>query len=187
MTYASTLPGLLLAFTLGAAAAVGCGSSTTSSTTTGGTTTTSTTGATGGGGAGGGDTTSTTTSGSTGGGGAGGGACVPGKSVTFSGDVYPILQQSCSGFEGCHHLLLQSPAGAISWLVNQPSAQCDGRTLVAPGHPEGSYLIDKLRDQNLCPDTVPMPKSGLAGPWQPLPEEQIQTFADWICAGAKSD
>ncbi|MFO0756406.1 MAG: hypothetical protein U0359_07940 [Byssovorax sp.] len=184
MTFASsTFARFFVPLSLAAVIALGCGGSGSSSTST----TSGTTGTTG---AGGGATTTGSggSGGGSGGSGTGGsGACVPQKAATFSGDVYPILQQSCSGVEGCHQLLVKTPANAYGWLVGQPADCPDGRSIVDPGHPEKSYLIDKLKDQDLCMDSSPMPKKAIMGPFVPLPDAQIQAFSDWICAGAKDD
>jgi hypothetical protein len=111
------------------------------------------------------------------------------RAVTFSGSVWPILMTSCAGLEGCHGPIFHSPATAYDFLAHQPASECtDGRRLASPGHPERSYVIDKLTDTALCGDGVPMPKSGLApGAWTPLPDDQIQAIYDWICQGAKND
>jgi hypothetical protein len=112
-----------------------------------------------------------------------------GKPSTFSGDVWPIVMTSCAGREGCHGPIFQMPSTAYDFLAHQPASECsDGRRIVSPGHPESSYVVDKLTDTALCGDGVPMPKSGLApGAWTPLPDAQIQAIYDWICLGAKDD
>lgn len=112
-----------------------------------------------------------------------------GSPSSFSGDVWPIVMTSCAGREGCHGPIFQTPATAYDFLAHQPASECtDGRRIGSPGHPERSYVIDKLTDTDLCGDGVPMPKSGLAtGAWNPLPDAQIQAIYDWICQGAKDD
>jgi hypothetical protein len=102
--------------------------------------------------------------------------------ASFSADVQPILTASCAsaachtGFMPAEGLRLDEGV-AYGELVGVISSQCAGRALVAPGAPESSYLVDKLRGINLCSGTR-MPKSG------PLPAAQIQTMVDWIAQGA---
>jgi hypothetical protein len=100
-----------------------------------------------------------------------------GASPSFARQVATILS-GCSGPE-CHR------AGfAYTSLVNAPS-QRDGcamtKLLVVPGSLEESYLMNKLTGIGMCPGTVRMPFGGA------LPADEIQTIADWICAGAQDD
>ncbi|WP_437939750.1 cellulose binding domain-containing protein [Sorangium sp. So ce341] len=189
----------------------GGGTTTTTTTTTAGTggggegggTTTTTTAGTGGGGEGGagGGTTTTTTTGTGGEGGAGGGsttagtggappldpACGP-DTATFA-DVAPILVKSCAN-QFCHGNPT-SPAGrldlreaaAVGALVNQDAGSCSSeKALVVPFMPSSSYLMNKLKDVGLCdPDESSMP------PGSSLPEAELKTINDWICAGAPGD
>jgi hypothetical protein len=117
-----------------------------------------------------------------------GGACTAcGSIVSFSGDVVTIFTQRCS--DGmCHSgrrpaagMDLSSAAAAHASLVGVPGDCSDGRLRVAPGDPDRSYLIDKLRGRNLCRG-VQMPNRGEA-----LPESQILLIEDWICGGARND
>ncbi len=111
-------------------------------------------------------------------------SCAPhtGHDVTLSRDVEPILTSSCSG-EYCHGLSMTSPARTYAFLVNQYSLECDdARPLVAPGDPEHSYLVDKIRGTHLCAGH-PMPR----GIGNRLSPDQIRTVTDWICEGALDD
>ncbi|WP_438000053.1 cellulose binding domain-containing protein [Sorangium sp. So ce185] len=197
--------GTTTATTTGAGGEGGAGGGTTTTTTTGaggdgGGTTTTTTAGTGGGGEGGagGGTTTTTTTGTGGDGGAGGGsttagtggappldpACGP-DTATFA-DVAPILVKSCAN-QFCHGNPT-SPAGrldlresmAVGALVNQDAGSCSSeKALVVPFMPSSSYLMNKLKDVDLCdPDESSMP------PGSSLPEAELKTINDWICAGA---
>ncbi|WP_437318964.1 cellulose binding domain-containing protein [Sorangium sp. So ce385] len=179
----------------------GGGSTTTTTTGTGGeggaTTTTTTTG-TGGEGGGSTTTTTTTTTGAGGEGGAGGGsttagtggappvdpACGP-DTATFA-DVEPILVKSCAN-QFCHGNPTSPAAGldlrasaAVGALVNQDAGSCSSeKALVVPFMPSSSYLMNKLKDVGLCdPDESSMP------PGSSLPEAELKTINDWICAGA---
>lgn len=107
------------------------------------------------------------------------------KAISFASDVAPRLKEGCSG--ACHQGAFETPEGIYGYLVGQAAGQCaDGRLNVAPGDPEGSYLIDKITNQDLCAGK-PMPKSLGNGEWMPLPSEDIQVVYDWICSGAKND
>jgi hypothetical protein len=101
-----------------------------------------------------------------------------GASPRFSLDVAPVLR-SCVHGETCH------PSGwNYANLVNAPTRRdpCQPpRVLVSPGAPAESYLLDKLTGVGMCPGSQRMP----IGP--PLAPSQIQTIADWICAGAPDD
>ncbi|MGK3985077.1 cellulose binding domain-containing protein [Sorangium sp. So ce136] len=148
-------------------------------------TTTTTAGVGGAGGEGG----ATTTAGVGGAGGEGGGsssdpACGP-DTAAFA-DVQPILQRSCTGCHGSP----AAPAGldlsatmAVGALVDQDARSCSSEhALVVPFMPSSSYLMNKLNDTGLCdPDESRMP------PGTPLPEADIKTINDWICAGAPAD
>jgi hypothetical protein len=106
--------------------------------------------------------------------------------VSFAADVEPFLAQSC-GTTSCHKGV--SPKGALNTevgkaydeLVDVDSVQCMGnKKLIAPGDPAGSYVMDKVLNQNLCSGKKMPPSASLAA-------EKIQLLADWICAGALND
>ena len=107
----------------------------------------------------------------------GGDACVPSVSRDYLNDVAPILS-SCHG-EVCHGgAFLQ--ASQLQTLIGAPAAECCGtRELIAPGHPDQSYVLDKVRGNRLC-SGARMP---LGGPY--LSAEQVQILSDWICEGAR--
>ena len=108
------------------------------------------------------------------------------SAIRFASDVAPRLKEGCSG-GACHQGAFETPEGIYGYLVGQAAGQCqDGRLNVAPGDPEGSYLIDKITNQDLCAGK-PMPKPLGNGDWMPLPSEDIQVVYDWICSGAKND
>jgi hypothetical protein len=110
------------------------------------------------------------------------GVSCSGASPGFAADVTPIFTQSCGGAELCHH-------GASSpWpytdLVDAPVQRdgcMPGGVLVSPGRLDASYLVNKLTGVGMCDHTEQMPIG------RSLPAAQIQTIADWICAGAKND
>lgn len=94
--------------------------------------------------------------------------------VHFAKDVGPILA-ACTG-ELCH-----LPPGYAD-LVGKPATECcDGRLLVAPFDAAHSYLVDKVRGQNLC--------YGGQMPWgaPPLADADAQAIVRWVCEGAPND
>ena len=101
------------------------------------------------------------------------GACVPLATRSFTRDIVPLFN-SCAG-EVCHSFA----AGAIEQQVGVASIECCGeRQMIEPGHPERSYVLQKLRGENLC--------GGLRMPLEQLPfsASDLQTISDWICQGA---
>ena len=104
-------------------------------------------------------------------------ACIPSVARDYLSDVAPILS-ACHG-EVCHGgAFLQ--ASQLQTLIGAPAAECCGtRALIAPGHPEQSYVLDKVRGDRLC-SGARMP---LGGPY--LSPEQVQILSDWICGGAR--
>lgn len=159
--------------------AAGTGGATSSSTApaTTGATTTATTATAGSGGTDGGPT------------GSGGGmAYVPsgfvcsGKTPSLSNDVVPITSASCTNGASCH-VALHTANGLKNMFVGRLAEECnDGRLMVDPGKPEGSYVIHKITNHNLCAMQPAMPQVGA-----PLPADKIQIIYDWICAGAPSN
>jgi hypothetical protein len=101
----------------------------------------------------------------------------PETRVELARDVEPILLSGCSG-EFCHRLT--SASRAYAFLVNQPSTECDdSRPLVMPGHPERSYVVDKITGRNLCAGH-PMPR----GFENRLSADEVRTISEWIREGA---
>jgi hypothetical protein len=93
--------------------------------------------------------------------------------------VAPILD-SCAGGELCHGFA--SPPFLYGQLVGVAAADgCDSGVLVAPGSLQRSYLLHKLTGAGMCPNTMKMPPGGAVSPGD------IQTIADWICAGAPNN
>lgn len=72
-----------------------------------------------------------------------------------------------------------------SWaaLVNQPADETCGGTLVVPGHPEQSYLVQKLTSDTPC-EGERMPARYEQSPLVPLDPNQIETIRAWISEGA---
>ncbi len=102
--------------------------------------------------------------------------CVPSAERDYEADVAPVLS-ACHG-EVCHGgAFLQR--SQLSRLIGAPSAECCGtRLLIAPGHPERSYVLDKVRGTPVCGGE----RMPFDGPY--LSDAQIQVLSDWICEGA---
>lgn len=117
-----------------------------------------------------------------------GAACVgsscecPGPDVTYTQDIEPIMVDQCTSM-GCHGfpvsqegLDLREGIG-YALLVGMASQQCAGETLVSPGQPDSSYLMNKLLGVDMCSGTR-MPKG------TPLSGAETDLVASWICKGA---
>ena len=76
----------------------------------------------------------------------------------------------------------QDKASVYAALVGQVSAStgCAGKTLVTPGHPEGSLLLTNLLASPPCGRRMPLGAT-------PLPDATIEMIRGWIAAGAKND
>lgn len=101
------------------------------------------------------------------------GTCTKGQTRSFTREIVPLFN-SCAG-EVCHSF----SAGGIARQIGLPSLECcNERLLIEPGHPERSYVLQKLRGTELC-GGARMP---LDHP--PFNESDLQTVSDWICQGA---
>lgn len=120
-----------------------------------------------------------------GGGGGGGGAY-----STISSNIFVPRCATTA----CHSGGPPPPSGvplsldaAFGWsqLVSVPSVQAP-LNLVEPGHPEKSYLVNKLRGTQSSvgglADRMPPPTAG-----DPLTEEEILSIEAWISSGAPND
>lgn len=118
-----------------------------------------------------------------GGGGAGGESSS--DPVSFSEDILPLLDNSCSGSK-CHTKedrlapLNLEPEGAYEHLINVQAEGCE-KVLVVPGDPDQSYLLDKLLGGTVC-DGAQMPLAE-----KPLPDAALGRFVRWICEGAQDN
>jgi hypothetical protein len=98
--------------------------------------------------------------------------------------VFPTCARStCHNIaQGVHDMSL-APGEAYANLVGvapqNPTAQGAGKLRVAPGHPENSFLVDKLRGMLVAGEGERMPR-GL----KRLDALRIQLVQDWIAAGA---
>jgi hypothetical protein len=97
----------------------------------------------------------------------------------FGTEVAPILA-GCAGGELCHGFA--APPALYGQLVGAPAYDgCDAGVLVTPGSLPRSYLLHKVTGIAMCANTQRMPPGGAVSP------ADIQTIADWICAGAPND
>jgi hypothetical protein len=86
---------------------------------------------------------------------------------------------TCHAAPGASGLVLEDGQSHAE-LVDVPSADAAGRTLVVPGDSEGSYLVAKLRgDPGITGFRMP---TGDA-----LDDARLQLVIDWIDAGALDD
>jgi hypothetical protein len=108
--------------------------------------------------------------------------------ATFMKDIAPIFA-SCAL---CHHpgnatlVDLTNPFDPATGIINRPNswAMAPHKVLVVPGHPETSFLIDKVERTDLVLDTEGSPM-----PWNipTLDSVQIMTIRQWITDGAMND
>lgn len=108
--------------------------------------------------------------------------------VRFSTDVQPILTATCAQV-ACHigqfpgQNLDFAPRRAWSELVDVDSEQCPGVKRVAPGAPDASYLMSKLRGEGPCFLGSRMPSV----PNAPLSAADMETIRAWIAQGAPNN
>ncbi len=106
--------------------------------------------------------------------------------LSFAEDILPLLDNSCSGSK-CHTEedreapLGLDPDDAYSHLVDAQAEGCENATLVVPGNPDESYLLNKLLGGSVC-DGAQMPLAD-----KPLPDAATARFVRWICDGAPNN
>lgn len=115
--------------------------------------------------------------------------CAAGATATMA-DVQAIFSKSCGSAGNCHNKANPSaglslmPGNSHGSLVNVDTNSCgDGRKRVLPGEPSESYIIDKVMNKQLCKLGNGM-NSQKMPPGSTLPMADIETIANWICAGA---
>jgi WD40 repeat protein len=97
-------------------------------------------------------------------------------SVSFKAQVAPILVKKCLG---CHHD--RKPAGGLSlstFAALKRGGKTAGDTILEPGDPESSYLIEAVR-----PGASPRMPYKLP----PLSDGEIAILSRWVAEGAKFD
>ena len=96
-----------------------------------------------------------------------------------------IFNEQCAtprchgGFEPQDQLDLED-GQSYKNLVNVPSVQIQDLLLVDPGHPDKSYLINKIEGNNVVGERMPMGKPR-------LPDKDINLIREWIKEGAKNN
>ena len=122
--------------------------------------------------------------------------CVPAKGEDPCANVNSTLQElerhvffptcmrdTChSGPQAEHTLTLlegQSYLNLVGVMPDNLTARFAGKLRVDPGHPENSFILDKLRGTLAPNEGVRMPKD-----LDPIPARQIQLIEAWIAAGA---
>jgi hypothetical protein len=101
--------------------------------------------------------------------------------VTFTADVWPIIENRCAE---CHDSISNPPRMAsdadVDQIVNAPASILE-KVYVIPGDAGNSYLYQKITGQHLIAggDGAPMPNDGTE-----LSHVEVQFFADWIDGGA---
>ena len=126
--------------------------------------------------------------GDTGGGDTGGGDPGGGGPPTLSGDVQPILSNSCA-FSGCHAGAspqegMNLSAGLMhSNTVDVPSME-SGLDRIEPGQPDQSYLVHKIQGTQgtVGGSGVQMPFGGPA-----LSQASIDIIRAWVADGAQDN
>jgi hypothetical protein len=132
-----------------------------------------------------------------GGGGGAGGNCKkpPPATVSFSGNIQPIFNQSCATSTACHvgptagqglQLTTGTSYGAI---VNVPSTEKPKELLVKPGAPDDSYLQQKIEGSpGIAGLQMPQgcPGNPLGGAVCPSADE-ITAIRTWIMECAQNN
>jgi hypothetical protein len=93
-----------------------------------------------------------------------------------------IVTRSCV-FSSCHSGAgaaggLDLKTGAFDHLVNAKSMQVPSKLRVVPGDPDASYLMEKLTSSKPTVGQRMPPNS------DPLPDEELEMFREWIAGGA---
>jgi hypothetical protein len=95
--------------------------------------------------------------------------CAPSNpGVRFQTDVLPV-------FRGCSGELCHAPWSYGTTVGVMSTECCDRRPIVDPGHPDDSYLVQKIRGVDLCGNSSKMGD---------VPPDVIRSIEDWICLGA---
>jgi hypothetical protein len=119
-----------------------------------------------------------------------------GRRASFRADVLPVLVRRC-GAEGCHGeqpthsvpLDLRT-ANVLTSLREHPSKERPTASLIAPGHPARSFLLDKLSGPLERNEGKVMPLDPETGGTQRpsgLEEWTWDVLAPWIARGAPED
>lgn len=109
---------------------------------------------------------------------------VPDPSATFTRVQAEVFTASCA-LSGCHsgpnpQLGMDLSAGkAYAQIVNVRAVE-SSRPRIAPGDPDGSYLVSKVKgDATITGSRMPFGGN--------LPPERVQLLVDWVRRGAPND
>lgn len=109
--------------------------------------------------------------------------------MSFANDVQPIFDEACAK-SMCHNAssrkegLDLSAGNAFEQIVNHASKQCNGAKIrIRPGNPDDSYLLDKMRDEDLCGNSKQMPPPTDT----PLFNGEVGLIERWVCQGAENN
>lgn len=114
-----------------------------------------------------------------------------GGMLSHAADIQPIWDANC--VTGCHEpngtgspWFLLTPDEAYGAIVNKPSLTYPTLTLVTPGDPDASYLLNKLLDtqSDVGGGTSPMPMPADPSMFMKLPQADIDKITTWIEQGA---
>jgi hypothetical protein len=117
---------------------------------------------------------------------------------SFQRDVLPVMAKQCASADGCHGekptdsvKLDLRPDAAYAELVNAKAEAREGWVRVAPGQPDASFLLEKLRGRLGASEGKAMPidtETGAPVEPSPLPPDYIEkVLVPWIASGAKDD
>ena len=92
---------------------------------------------------------------------------------TFQENIQPVLNNNCLW---CHSFM----ESYESLLAKQTTSAPIGIPVVYPGHPDSSMIMWRLQGELPSGESITrMPQFA-----DPLPDETIQMFSEWIAAGA---
>ncbi|MGI9456940.1 MAG: c-type cytochrome domain-containing protein, partial [Aeoliella sp.] len=98
------------------------------------------------------------------------------ETVSFALDIAPILSESCTGCHGTNRTRAMLSVANFEQLWKGG----DSGSMIAPGNPDRSLLVQKLR--GTAPDGDRMPQGN-----PPLSDDKIALVAKWIAEGARFD
>lgn len=113
-----------------------------------------------------------------------------GQGVSFARDVQPIFAARCAM---CHHaqdhmgeLVLQEPM-AYDQIVGVPATELPRMMRVAPGRPDRSYLMLKLKNKHVEAGGVGWNMPPPSNPLIQLSKKDQGVIETWISAGAPNN
>lgn len=98
-------------------------------------------------------------------------ASAPAATISFTGDVLPIIQSRCVRCHGEDRI----EEGLLMRTYDEIMAGSENGPVVVPGDPANSKMVELVTNQK-------MPKRG-----PKLTPPQVQTITDWVAAGAPNN